>query len=223
MRDVFLSYQDQAGAEQVVLDIEQFAIPAGKTVGITGPSGSGKTSLLYVIAGIEQPGRGRIAWDDVNIDAMAPHRRDRWRRNTVGFVFQDFHLFDGMSALQNVMVPLHFGGHGASAAILKQRAADLLNHVGIGYPYRRVERLSRGERQRVAIARALLLSPSIILADEPTASLDARSGHDVGELLIGLSRDAGATVVVVSHDAALLAMLDVVHHLDGGRLSSAAA
>ena len=221
---VFLSYRDAAGAEQVVLDMDRFVVSPGTAVGITGPSGSGKTSFLYVASGIEQPSRGRVAWGDTVVSAMQPAARDRWRRGAVGFVFQDFHLFEGMSALQNVLVALGFGGHAAdAAAAYRQRAAELLARVGIGHPHRKVERLSRGERQRVAVARALLFSPGIVLADEPTASLDKTSGREVAGLLLDLSRDLRSTVIVVSHDEALLGSLDSVYRLENGRLSLADA
>jgi len=204
-----------SGGVQTVLDIEELQVEAGLAVGLTGPSGSGKTSLLYVLAGLERPQHGTVCWGDTDIASLPESERDRWRRQHVGMVFQDFHLFPGMSALQNVVLPATFA-HVAIPVRLKRRASDLLKEVGLNGGQQRVETLSRGELQRVAVARALLFAPPIVLADEPTASLDTASGDRVTELLLGLCKDAGSTLVVVSHDARVLGRLDAVGTLVRG-------
>jgi putative ABC transport system ATP-binding protein len=207
--DVRLAYPMPGGGRRHVLDLPRFTLAAGARVGITGPSGSGKTSLLYVLTGIETAGAGEISWAGLDIGRLAESARDRWRRATVGFVFQDFHLVPGMSALDNVLVPTTFA-----------RARDLLERVGLERSAARVEVLSRGEQQRVAFARALLFAPSVIVADEPTASLDEENAARLGELLLSLCAEISSTLLVVSHDRRLLERLDTVHTLVDGRLVS---
>jgi putative ABC transport system ATP-binding protein len=214
---VVLAYRQAAGS-QTVLDIDELSIPAGSAVGITGPSGSGKSSLLYVLAGLERPQHGSARWGETDITRLSEPDRDRWRRQHVGMVFQDFHLLPGMTAIQNVYVAATFD-HLTVPGPIKDRAESLLMRVGLRGARQRVETLSRGEMQRVAVARALLFAPPIVLADEPTASLDAASGRLVGDLLLELCREAGSTLVVVSHDPHLLQRLDAVHALTNGRLA----
>jgi putative ABC transport system ATP-binding protein len=209
-----------AGGFQTVLDVEELAVMEGSAVGITGPSGSGKTSLLYVLAGIERPQYGKVRWGDTEVTKLPESERDRWRREHVGMVFQDFHLLPGMTALQNVLLANTFD-HLRSTFAIKDRARSLLTSVGLRGGLQRVETLSRGEMQRVAVARALLFRPAIILADEPTASLDTANGERVTDLLLDLCRETRSTLVVVSHDAAVLRRLDAVHTLVAGRLATA--
>jgi putative ABC transport system ATP-binding protein len=186
-------------------------------VGITGPSGSGKTSLLYVLAGIERPQYGSVRWGDTEVTKLAEADRDRWRREHVGMVFQDFHLLSGMTVMQNVLLANTFD-HARTTFPLKDRARWLLTRVGLRGGLQRVETLSRGEMQRVAVARALLLKPAIVLADEPTASLDGANGQCVTDLLLELCDESRSTLLVVSHDPAVLRRLGMVHTLMGGRL-----
>ena len=217
-RDVRLAFGPPAGNAALALDVDLFRVEAGELVGVTGPSGSGKTSLLHVLAGIEQPQRGVIRWDGIDILTLSEPGRDRWRRQTLGFVFQDFQLFAGLTALDNVLLPATFD-HAVIPRFLKVRARELLAHVRVADGQVAAERLSRGEMQRVALARALLHMPPVVLADEPTASLDAESAGLVADLLVSMARDTGSTTVVVTHDSALLARLDRVHTLVGGRLA----
>src|SRR5262249_28877733 len=177
----------------------RLSLAAGARVGIAGPSGSGKTSLLYVLTGIERPAGGQVSWAGLDIVCLDEPARDRWRRATVGFVFQDFHLLPGMSALDNVLVPATFS-YARTPRSLADRARGLLARVGFERITARVETLSRGEQQRVAFARALLFAPPIVVADEPTASLDPDSAALVGELLLTLCVETSSTLVVVSHD-----------------------
>src|SRR5262249_21265194 len=207
------------GAPRRVLDIPRFSVAAGARVGIAGPSGSGKTSLLYVLTGIEAPTTGEIVWAGLDVGSLPESARDRWRRTNVGFVFLDFHLLSGMSAHANVVIPATFA-HARTPRRLTQRGGELLARVGLERTAARVETLSRGEQQRVAVARALLFSPPVVVADEPTASLDADNAALVSDLLMSLCADHSSTLIVVSHDRRLLERLDIVHTLVDGSLVS---
>ncbi|MBI1246104.1 MAG: ATP-binding cassette domain-containing protein [Alphaproteobacteria bacterium] len=217
---VRLEYPNGAAGKLRALDVARIELRGGSSLGLSGPSGSGKTSLLHVLAGIAAPSAGRVMWDGVDIAALGEGARDVWRRTRVGFVFQDFHLVDGMSVLQNVLLPCRFDSIRIEPGRLAH-ARQLVSAVGLPDPDRRVERLSRGERQRAAIARALVREPRILLADEPTASLDAATAEAIATLLTGLSRASGATLVVASHDERLLSRLDARLRLAGGRIEEA--
>ena len=199
-------------ADLTVLDAISLTVPPGRCIGISGPSGSGKTTLLHAAGMLLRPSEGSVTWQ-----GAVPRDPVRWRRETAGFVFQDFCLVPELSALANVLLPLRFAAFRAGEAAGRGRV--LLADMGIAHPDRRAGVLSRGEQQRVAIARAVLNAPSMILADEPTASLDAATGRMVGALLIGAARRTGAALLVVSHDPALLAEMDEVHTLREGRLT----
>ena len=204
-----------AGQASDLLRVERLSIAHGQTLGIRGASGAGKSTLLHCLAGIEPVDRGSIRWGGDDIAALPAAALARWRAQRLGLVFQDFHLVEGLSALGNILLPASFNAWRASPA-LKQRAGELLERVGA--PNRRAELLSRGERQRVAVARALLFKPEVILADEPTASLDADNREIVSALLLDLVSEHGATLIVVSHEAHLLARLDRQLELRGGAL-----
>ncbi len=195
-----------------ILDAISLAVPRGRCLGIAGPSGSGKTTLLHVAGMLLAPSQGSVTWE-----GGKPRDPVAWRRKTAGFVFQDFCLVPELSALANVLLPIRFGAFGTGDAAT--RALALLAGMGIAHPHRRAGVMSRGEQQRVAIARAVLNSPSVILADEPTASLDAATGGQIAQLLIGAAREAGAALLVVSHDPAVLAGMDEVHTLRAGILT----
>jgi putative ABC transport system ATP-binding protein len=165
-----------------------------------------------VLAGLLPPRVGRVTYEGANIYALGEGRRDGWRRRTIGFVFQDFHLIPELSVIGNVDLPLTFGGRSASKAV------EILTMLGVPVDRRSVEQLSRGERQRVAIARALAFDPPVILADEPTASLDDAAAREVRRILRALAAE-GRTVVVVSHDWAMLSEADATVHLDHGRIA----
>lgn len=212
--DISVSF---AGLAAPVLEIARLAIAPGETVAVTGPSGSGKSTLINVVTGLERPNRGRVMWAGEDLARRSEAARDAWRAANVGLVMQDFHLFPGLSAVENVLLPARFRRLSVDAS-MKARALDLLAHVGIARPAQSVETLSRGEMQRVAVARALLKRPGIIVADEPTASLDAEAGAVVGELLTELSRKEGATLVAVTHDDRLVARLDRQVRLKAGRI-----
>lgn len=199
------------------LDAVSLTLAPGAIHGLAGPSGAGKSTLLHLASGLTRPSAGRVLWGTTDLATRSETDRTRWRRETIGFVFQDFHLVDELSVLDNILLPTHFAATRADAAT-RDRALALVARCGLVDPARRAARLSRGERQRVAVARALLGRPALILADEPTASLDADNGRAVADLLVEAAREAGATLLVVTHDSALLARLDRVHRLVAGRL-----
>lgn len=193
------------GLDTPALDIAGLRIAAGEMVAVAGPSGSGKSTLVHVLTGVELPGRGAVRWGDTDIARLSEGARDRWRGETIGLVMQDFHLFPGLTALENVLLPARLARVAGRALVA--RAAELLAQMGLMRPGQRVETMSRGEMQRVATARALLRRPAILIADEPTASLDARTGAAIADLLIAAARDGGATLIAISHDAALISRL----------------
>jgi ABC-type lipoprotein export system ATPase subunit len=200
-----------------IVDRASLVVEPGAVVAITGPSGSGKTTLLYAIAGLVKADAGTVAWGGLDLTALSEPARDRWRLDTVGLVFQDFQLLGELGVLDNILLPVRFD-HNRTPAALTQRARTLAARVGLAGRKLRASMLSRGEQQRVAIARALMRAPRLILADEPTASLDPASGARVADLLIEAAQDAAASVLFVSHDAALLKRAGCVYRLDAGRL-----
>ncbi|GHD22696.1 ABC transporter ATP-binding protein [Tianweitania populi] len=204
------------------LDIPTLQLKAGERLALTGPSGSGKTTLINILTGLERVPHNRAAkssvrWGDTDLASLSERRRDQWRAANVGLVMQDFHLFPGLSALENVLLPQRLA-HLRLPAGMYDDALRLLSQVGIERLDQAVETLSRGQMQRVAVARALLGRPGLIVADEPTASLDAQSGAAVAELLLDLAAEIGATLIVASHDHRLVDRLDRVLRLEGGRV-----
>ena len=216
--DVRFSYEPAARPPVSTLDVPYFSAAAGELVGITGPSGSGKTSLLHVLAALERPQRGQVRWDGFDVAVLSERERDQWRRRAVGFVFQEFHLLPGLSAIDNVLLPVTFERLMVPAHF-KDRARRLLDEVRVPDSRRPVARLSRGEQQRVALARALLFKPSVLVADEPTASLDGENAWLVSNLLVSLARETGSTALIATHDAALVSRLDRVQVLVNGRFA----
>lgn len=183
-----------------VLRNVSFTIPEGGFVAIVGPSGSGKTTLLGLLAGLDTPTQGKVILDGHDLTAMSENERAKLRGAKVGFVFQSFQLIPTLTARENVQVPLELQGVDGAAV----RASELLDRVGLkdrGHHF--PMQLSGGEQQRVAIARAFANSPRILFADEPTGNLDAATGVRVFDLLESLNRESGATIVLVTHDAAL--------------------
>lgn len=205
-RRVRVAFAERGRESRIVLDVREFRVDGGTQVAICGPSGSGKTTLLHLLAGLERPGRGVVRWGEVEVTALPEPVADLWRRETVGLVFQQFHLFPGLSALENVLLPLRFD-RWSIAPDLRARALKLLERVGVP-PERDATGLSRGELQRVAVARALLRKPAIVLADEPTASLDRDTAQVVSDLLSSMCRRVNATLVVTTHDPMLAGRLD---------------
>ena len=206
-------------AGTILSDIK-FVLEPGATAAVTGPSGAGKTTLLYAVAGLVRPDRGGVRWGGNDIAAWPEQRRDRWRRDAVGLVFQDFQLFPELNVLDNILLPTRFDRLRASAA-LRERAHTLAERVGVAAATARAGALSRGEQQRVAVARALVRRPALLLADEPTASLDPENGARVADILLEMAGEARATLLVVSHDPALLARVGTIYRLEAGRLTAA--
>jgi putative ABC transport system ATP-binding protein len=195
-------------------------IARGETVGLTGPSGSGKSTLLMVVAGLEQPDSGIVIVDGVSLGKLGEDALARFRGARIGIVFQSFHLIPAMTALENVAIPLELSG--ADAPFEKARAE--LAAVGLKdrllhYP----AQLSGGEQQRVAIARAMAPGPAILVADEPTGNLDEATGAEIIDLIFGLKRDRGTTLILVTHDQALAARCDRRILLHSGRINDAGA
>ena len=212
-----VTFSDADGRPFEVLDSLDFAPVPGRLTAVIGASGSGKSTLLNALSGLIRPAAGRVLFDGKDVSQLGEGRRDRWRRDHIGLVFQDFHLIEELSPRDNVLVAAWFDR--LSAAKLRGRANSLLE--GLGVPARRntLHGLSRGEQQRVAIARALMFDPPIILADEPTASLDRTAGKAVASQLGDLARRDGRTVVVVTHDQDMIAAADAVMELAHGRLA----
>jgi len=213
-----LSMRLTAGGRAVtILDQIDLVIPSKQMVAIVGPSGSGKSTLLGLMAGLDRPSSGSVVLDGVDITTLSESALARYRRQTIGYIFQSFHLIPTLTALENVMVPLELAG--ASSA--KTRAIDLLHAVDLQdrlhhYPVQ----LSGGEQQRVAVARAFACRPPILLADEPTGNLDSATGQHVIELLLDLHRDYGTTLVLVTHERDVASLMQRVITLRDGRIAS---
>ncbi len=208
---------DSQGRKLTVLDSVSFSVKAGETISIVGPSGSGKTTLLGLCAGLDRASSGSVRLNDVALDDLNEDERAAVRNQHVGFIFQNFQLIPTLTALENVMVPLELRGESNA----HERAAALLSKVGLGdrmdhYP----NQLSGGEQQRVALARAFSNSPSILFADEPTGNLDETTGEQVEQLLFDLNKEAGTTLVVVTHDLELAAKTGRIIQLKGGKVVS---
>ncbi|OCP23751.1 MULTISPECIES: ABC transporter ATP-binding protein [unclassified Ensifer] len=204
------------GLAAPALAIDSLSVTAGSRVALTGASGSGKSTLISILTGLERAGQGRILWDGVDICALSEGARDRWRGANIGLVLQDFHLFPGLSALENVLLPARLSG--AMTRDVGARAEHLLQRVGLARSTQMIETMSRGEMQRVAIARALLRKPGVVIADEPTASLDSDAGDAVGDLLLELSTESGCTLIVATHELALSRRMDRRIRLAAGRI-----
>jgi putative ABC transport system ATP-binding protein len=190
-------------------------VPQGQFVAVTGPSGSGKSTLLGLVAGLDRPTTGSIRINGVELSLLDEDALARLRLAKIGYVFQSFHLIPTLTALENVAVPLELAG----AADAVARAGALLDEVGLKarvghYP----AELSGGEQQRVALARAVANGPQLLLADEPTGNLDSATGAQIVDLLVGLHRRHGVTLVLVTHDPALAAFADRIVELRDGRV-----
>ncbi len=200
-----------------ILDDVTLAIGEKQRVAIVGPSGSGKSTLLGLIAGLDRPTSGSIIIDGTDITKLSENEMARYRRRKIGYIFQSFHLIPTLTAVENVAVPLELAGDADAGP----RARQLLESVGLGerlehYPVQ----LSGGEQQRVAIARAFACRPPILLADEPTGNLDTVTGRQVIDLLEGMHRDYGTTLLLVTHDQTLASRMERVITLRDGKVES---
>lgn len=207
MAGLRMSYRS-GGTTVPVLDIERLALPAGRAIGLSGPSGSGKSTLLNLCAGILRPTAGSIRVDGQELAGLGQQALDRFRARTIGYVFQGFNLIPALSALGNVELPMRLSGAMAPTA-RRARAEHLLDRVGLKDKARRKPaELSFGQMQRVGIARAIAGNPRLLLADEPTASLEPGLGRSIVRLLKEVARESEATLLVATHDPAVLAELD---------------
>ena len=209
------SYPSGTGMLTVLQDIS-FAVSPGEFVAIVGPSGSGKTTLLGLLAGLDRPAAGKVWLDGDDLGAMDEDARAAVRGAKVGFVFQSYQLIPTLTAIENVQVPLELRGERDAG-----QAQALLSRVGLGdrtghYP----AQLSGGEQQRVALARAFCTRPKLLFADEPTGNLDQRTGADIIDLMTSLNREAGTTLVLVTHDPDLAGRARRILRLADGRLVS---
>lgn len=208
-----------AGQSADFLVVPQLALAPGESLGIAGPSGAGKSTLFHCMAGLTLPRSGSIVWGQAELTRMSVAQRTQWRREHLGLIFQDFHLVAGMTALDNVLLPVSFEAWRVPT-VLHNKARDLLSALGLTAHDRRIELMSRGERQRVAFARALLREPAVVMADEPTASLDPVHREQAGDMLVQLCRQSGATLVVISHEASLLQRMDRSLTVRAGQLQT---
>nr|WP_293840535.1 ABC transporter ATP-binding protein [uncultured Arsenicibacter sp.] len=214
------SYQS-GGQTLTVLHSVSFSLEAGDTFSIVGPSGSGKTTLLGLCAGLDRATSGSVYLNGVQLDNLSEDQRAAVRNQYVGFIFQNFQLLPTLTALENVMVPLELSGQGRqNGRSIEQTARELLERVGLGkrghhYP----TQLSGGEQQRVSLARAFANRPKILFADEPTGNLDTDTSATVVDLLFELNREAGTTLVLVTHDLDLAARTQRVIRIKGGQVS----
>ena len=209
-------FADAGGASIHALQQVSAEFLPGQLSVIVGPSGSGKSTLLHALAGIVVPQHGLISFGATVVNQLDESRRDAWRLAHCGLVFQEFRLIDELDALGNVLLPAQFQQAGIPA-LLRARACELLERFDVPRRAGPVAKMSRGEQQRVALARALLLDPQLILADEPTASLDAENGQRIAAALQTLAQ-SGKTVVTVTHDDKLVARADSLLRMQAGRV-----
>ena len=213
--DVHLTLGSAAGPVNVLRGVS-FAMAAGESVGLVGPSGSGKTTLMMILGGLERPNAGRVVIGDADLGTLDEDALARFRRDTIGIVFQSFHLVPTMNALENVAIPLELAGRRDAFDVARAG----LESVGLGarvlhYP----AQLSGGEQQRVAIARAFVARPRLLLADEPTGNLDGATGRIVIDLLFRLRAEYGTALLLITHDHALARRCDRIVGLADGRVA----
>ena len=214
---MFKSVSDSTGTLDILRDID-FQLAHKETVAIVGASGSGKSTLLSIIAGLDTPTRGTVRLDGQDLFALGEDDRAALRAQKIGFVFQSFQLMGNLTALENVMLPLELAGRRDA----RKRAGEMLEHVGLGqrlghYP----KVLSGGEQQRVALARAFVVQPAVLLADEPTGSLDFATGETIMQLMFDLNREQGTTLVLVTHDRGIAQRCERCITIEAGRVGTA--
>ena len=211
---VFKSVTDSTGTLDILRDID-FCLAARETAAIVGASGSGKSTLLSIIAGLDTPTRGTVRLDGQDLFAIDEDARAALRAQKMGFVFQSFQLMGNLTALENVMLPLEL----AERRDARKAATEMLARVGLGQRLSHYPKvLSGGEQQRVALARAFVVQPAVLLADEPTGSLDFATGETIMKLMFELNREQGTTLVLVTHDRAIAAQCDRRITIEAGRV-----
>ncbi|MFL6255641.1 MAG: ABC transporter ATP-binding protein [Pyrinomonadaceae bacterium] len=215
--DLRKSFREPAGGVLKILRGVSLSLRAGEAAAVVGASGAGKTTLLHVVGGLEAADEGRVRLGEFDVTGASPAELVRWRGAAVGFVFQFHHLLADLSAEENVALPLFVARVRRREALI--RARELLEKVGLGGRLTHAAgELSGGEQQRVAVARALVARPRLVLADEPTGNLDARTGSEVGALLLSLCREARACALVATHNESLASLCDRRLVLREGRL-----
>lgn len=201
-----------------LLSVERLDVPAGTAVAVRGPSGAGKSTLIYALAGLLRPAQGSICWGDTDIARLSEAKSAAFRRDNIGFVFQDHLLFEELPPVRNATIASLYSRRRERDAI-RTRGEDRLGRLGLDTAgKRRSDTFSGGERQRIAVARALATDPKILLADEPTASLDRPNADRLSQDLIALSREEGRMLVAVTHDPALHASVDRIIDVADGRI-----
>lgn len=214
LSDIHLTLPGAAGDVSILRGVS-LGLPPAKSIAIVGPSGSGKTSILMICAGLLKPSSGQIIFNGHDITKKTEDELSTLRRDSMGIVFQSFHLIPTMTALENVAIPMELAGVENSS----ERAAQSLAEVGLSHRLTHYPaQLSGGEQQRVAIARAISMKPSLILADEPTGNLDQETGHGVMELLFDRVKAGGATLALITHDPDLAASCDHQIHIRDGKV-----
>ncbi len=219
VQNVGKDVQDATGTLTILHDID-FQLQARQSVAIVGASGSGKSTLLSIMAGLDTPTRGTVQLQGTDLFSLGEDARAEVRALKLGFVFQSFQLLGNLTALENVMLPLELQGRPDA----RQLATDMLRRVGLGERLQHHPRvLSGGEQQRVALARAFVVRPAVLLADEPTGSLDFATGETVMALMFELNREAGTTLVLVTHDRGIASRCDRQLRIEAGRLAESSA
>ena len=220
LKNISKSYQSPSGLEsRVVLDDLSLQVNEGESIAIVGPSGSGKSTLLNIIGSLDKPTIGEVIFDDNNIADFNDLQLAEFRNKKFGFVFQLHHLLPQCTVIENVLIPTLAFKSNDSKQVQENRAIELLKGVGLdGHMYHRPGQLSGGEQQRVAVMRALINSPKLILADEPTGSLDQTAADNLGELLVSLNKKENVTLIVVTHSAKLAGHMHTTYNLVEGKL-----
>jgi lipoprotein-releasing system ATP-binding protein len=218
VRQLTKTYQTPGESIQV-LDHLDLTLAAGETAAIVGPSGSGKSTLLNLLGALDRPTSGTITIGDQDISTFSEEQAATFRNHSLGFIFQQQHLLPQLSVLENVLVPRLAGDWQESAAETEKRALQLLENVGLSDRLHHLPwQLSGGEKLRTAVARALINRPKLILADEPTGSLDPASTDTVADLLLALNRDHGVTLIIVTHNLAIAQRMGKTFELRNGKL-----
>ena len=215
-KNLFVTLPSQAGAVNIIRGID-LSITSGETVGLIGPSGSGKSTLLMVLAGLEPASQGQVIVSGHDYANMDEDALSRFRRSSVGIVFQSFHLVPTMTAVENVALPLELAG----VASAFEKAEAMLEEVGLAHRLAHYPaQMSGGEQQRTALARALVANPPVLFADEPTGNLDQNTGRQIMDLILRLAEERGTTVLLITHDRALADRCARVETMQDGRLLS---